>query len=160
MTDATPDSDPKTRRRIVVGTDGSAGAQKALRWAFDQAELQGADLDVVVAWDFIAKWATGFNREWPQDADHLTSDAVSVADASVVAMLRGRSRPEWLRVHADQGPAALALTERSRGADMLVVGTRGRGGFSKLLLGSVSSACVQHATCPVVVVPGNPTSDA
>jgi nucleotide-binding universal stress UspA family protein len=153
MTDAAPDGDQMSRHRIVVGTDGSAGAQRALRWAFDQATLQGADLDLVIAWDFAARWATGFNPEWPQDADHLTSDAVTVADASVTALLGHRARPDWLHVHADQGPPALVLTERSRGADLLVVGSRGRGGFSRLLLGSVSSACVQHATCPVVVVP-------
>lgn len=156
MTDTTPDSDPTPRQRIVVGTDGSAGAQRALRWAYEQATLRGADLDVVVAWDFVAKWTSGFNPEWPQDADHLAADARSVADASISALLGDRSRPDWVHVHADQGPAALVLTERSRGSDLLVVGSRGRGGFSKLLLGSVSSACVQHATCPVVVVPGDP----
>ncbi len=159
MTDAKGDSEPTSRHRIVVGTDGSAGAQKALRWAYAQAELQGAELDVVVAWDFVAKWVTGVNPEWPQDADHLSSDARSVADASISALLGDRARPEWLHVHADQGTPALVLTERSRGADLLVVGSRGRGGFSKLLLGSVSSACVQHATCPVVVVPPDPSSD-
>lgn len=158
MTDPTPPARPADRPRIVVGTDGSPGAQTALRWAFDQAELQGADLDVVVAWDFAAKWATGFNPEWPQDADHLASDARTVAEASVTALLGDRARPDWLHVHAEQGPPALALTERARGAELLVVGSRGRGGFSKLLLGSVSTACVQHATCPVVVVPPTPAN--
>ncbi len=158
MTDPETTSQSTARRRIVVGTDGSRGAQTALRWAFEHAEMQGADLEVVTAWDFSAKWATGFNPEWPQDADHLASDARTVADAAVDALLAGRERPGWLRTVVAQGPPALVLTEQSRGADMLVVGSRGRGGFSKLLLGSVSGACVQHAASPVVVVPGDPHS--
>lgn len=140
-------------QRIVVGTDGSAGADTALRWAIAHAERCDAELEVVVAWDFVANWAVGANPAWPNDASHLQADAETLGERAVTAALDGRSRPAWLHVVALQGTPALALTERARDADLLVVGTRGRGGFSKLVLGSVSSACVQHSMCPTVVVP-------
>lgn len=141
------------RRRIVVGVDGSEGGDTALRWALGQAALLDADLDIVVAWDFEAKWATGLNPEWPHDAEHLASAATTVAQRSLDVALGGHPHPDHVRILAIQGSSALVLTEHARGADLLVIGTRGRGGFSKLLLGSVSTACVKHATCPTVVVP-------
>lgn len=160
MSEGTEHDGTTTRRRIVVGNDGSPGAQTALGWAVAQAERDDADLDVVVAWDFVAKWANSYDAAWPGDADHLAADATTVGDTAVAAVLGGRARPDWLHVRAVQGPPALVLTQASRGADLLVVGSRGTGGFAKLLLGSVSSACVRHATCPTVVVPaaasGNP----
>ena len=143
-----------TRRlRIVVGIDGSPGADEALRWAFDEAVLRDANLEVVIAWDFNYKWAVGYNSEWPEDSDHLEHDAKAVADKAVNQLLGDRARPGWLTVHALEGTPAYMLTEHARHADLLVVGTRGRGGFAKLLLGSVSNACVHHAACPIVVIP-------
>lgn len=147
------DAPTERRARVVVGTDGSAGSETALRWAIAYAEQCDSELEVLVAWDFVAQWAAGANPAWPNDAAHLEADAVTLGERSVAAALDGRTRPAWLHVVAVQGTPALALTERARGADLLVVGSRGRGGFSKLVLGSVSKACVQHATCPTVVVP-------
>lgn len=143
--------------RIVVGVDGSAGADEALAWALEQAELSGAELEVVVAWDFVAKWAVGFNPEWAEDAEHIGADAVTMGDKAVKRVLGEKARPDWVTVRAEQGSPAFRLVERSRGAALLVVGARGRGGFSTLVLGSVSNACVHHAACPVVVVPTGST---
>ena len=153
MADEATEPTENRRQRIVVGIDGSPGADAALRWAYDEASLRGADLEAVVAWDFIAKWAVGFNPEWPEDADHLAADATTVGDRAVNQLLGGAARPSWLTVHAVQGSPAYVLTEQARQADLLVVGARGRGGFAKLRLGSVSSACLHHATCPITVIP-------
>jgi nucleotide-binding universal stress UspA family protein len=149
----TPSATPGHRPRIIVGVDGSPGANRALSWAFSEAEQRGADLEVVIAWDFPYKWAEGFNTEWGEDTDYFARAAGDEAGAAVDAVLEGKPRPAWLTVHSIEGPAAQVLTERAKGADALVVGTRGRGGFTKLLLGSVSNACVHHAPCPVCVIP-------
>lgn len=153
MSEATDPSSISTHPRIVVGTDGSEGSIAAIRWALTQADVTGADLEVIVAWDFDAKSARRFDPAWAMDAEHLSSDARTIGENALAAALDGRSRPDRVRVETVQGPAALALVERSRGAVLLVVGARGRGGFANLLLGSVSAACVRHATCPVLVVP-------
>lgn len=159
-------SDPATgaadvhQPRIVVGVDGSSDAVAALRWAYDEASRKNAALEVVVAWDFIAKWAVGFNPAWPEDADHLRADAETVGDKAVNEVLGASPRPHWLTVHAIQGSPAFVLTERAREADLLVVGARGRGGFAKLRVGSVSNACVHHAACPIVVIPSGTSAAA
>lgn len=153
MTNDATESATKPRPRVVVGIDASPASDEALRWAFEEAVRRDANLEVVIAWDFVAKWAVGFNPEWPEDADHLSADATTAADKAVDRLLAGEPRPNWLTVHAVRGTAALVLTEHARHADLLVVGSRGRGGFSKLLLGSVSNACVHHASCPIVVIP-------
>ena len=148
-----PSSTHSGRPRIVVGIDGSDGAKRALGWAFSEAEQRGADLDVVVAWDLPYKWAEGFNTEWGEDSDYFARAAADEAGAVVDDLLDGKPRPGWLTVHAVEGPPAPVLIERARAADLLVLGTRGRGGFAKLLLGSVSNTCVHHAPCPVCVIP-------
>lgn len=153
MNDEATETAPKNRPCIVVGIDGSPGADEALQWAFDEAQRRDADLEVIVVWDFLAKWAVGFNPEWPEDSDHLAADATTVGDRAVNKVLGGQARPSWLTVQAIQGSPAYVLTERARHADLLVVGARGRGGFAKLRLGSVSSACVHHTACPIVVIP-------
>ena len=153
MADEATEPNQKPRPRVMVGIDGSPSADVALRWAYDEAVLRDADLEVVVAWDFVAKWAVGFNPEWPEDADHLAADATTVGDKAVNLILGGAARPHWITVHAVQGSPAFVLTEHARTADLLVVGARGRGGFAKLRLGSVSTACLHHAACPIVVIP-------
>lgn len=134
--------------RIVCGVDGSEGSRQALAWAVEEARLRDARLDVVHAWHepyvggypyTIASFDPG---EWEASARQLLERALSEVDAGGVAV-------EKLVVH---DVAARALIEAAKGADLLVVGTRGRGGFSGLLLGSVSSHVVHHAPCPTVVV--------
>ena len=140
--------------RIVAGIDGSESSASALRWAIRQAALTGAAVDAVIAWHYpdlassgIAVGAVeptyGFFRE---NAEKIAADAISstVDPASDV--------PVSARVA--QGHAAQVLLDASAGASLLVVGSRGHGGFAEALLGSVSQHCVQHALCPVVVVRG------
>lgn len=158
---AEPAETSATRPRIVVGVDGSSCGNRALSWAYSEAEARGADLDVVIAWELPYRWAEGFNANIAEDADFFAREAAKEAGAAVDALLGGKPRPGWLTVHAVEGPAAPVLIERAAGADLLVVGSRGLGGFSKLLLGSVSSAAVHHAPCAVVVIPNAPdTADA
>ncbi len=137
---------------VVVGVDRSDGARAALDFAFREAELRGAPLHVVYVWTISSKWAEGFNREWPQDRAYFSDLARKEATQMVEEHLAGRPWPPWLHVIVREGYAPVALLEAAKRAQMLVVGSRGRGGFASLLLGSVSTACVHHAECPVVVV--------
>lgn len=137
-----------TTRRIVVGVDGSADARRAVDWAVEEARLHGWSLELVHGVDVgvaaASPYGSGVVLEQLQDAGRqlLDDEVERVRALGVVA-----------RGILDIGSAAYALIEASRDAGMLVVGTRGHGGFHGLLLGSVSTACVHHAHCPVVVVP-------
>lgn len=140
--------------RIVVGVDGSPGAEAALRWAVDEAARRQATLEVVNAWQYpaIADMAG-------MSAAGVAWDSIGTAAKEVVEQAIDRVRPLYsgpIEAKVYRGLAASALVELAKGADLLVVGSRGRGGFSGLLLGSVSQQCVHHAPCPVVVVPEHP----
>lgn len=135
-------------RRIVVGVDGSAGSRQALAWAVEEARLRGATLDVVHAWHepyvggypyTLVSYDPG---EWEASARELLRKVLAEVDTAGITV-------EKVVVH---GLAARSLIEAAKGADLVVVGTRGLGGFSGLLLGSVSSHVVHHAPCPTVVV--------
>lgn len=133
--------------RIVVGVDGSAPSKAALRWAAGMAALTGWQLDVVMTWQpaMTFGWEVGVgNIDWQGDTEKALT--------AIVDDLFGPHRPHYLRTFALMGDAAHKLIEHSGGARMLVVGNRGLGGFLGLLLGSVSSKCAAHATCPVLVV--------
>jgi nucleotide-binding universal stress UspA family protein len=137
--------------KIVVGVDGSAEAMEALRWALGEAQLRGAALQVVHAWQFpppgIGPFAGPYDGELIQalrhDAEHLVERALREAEV-----------PDGIHVEKTvvEGAAAPTLVEVAADADLLVVGSRGHGGFTGLLLGSVSQQCAQHARCPVVIV--------
>ena len=138
-------------RTIVVGIDGSRASDSALRWAVNEARCHGATLHAVCAWSLpyhkgeIGHLAGEAMREpFFHDARRRLEAAIDVAtsDGNGVSIER----------HVVEAPAARALIEAAADADLLVVGSRGRGGFAGLLLGSVSQQCVQHAQCPVVVV--------
>jgi len=134
--------------RIVVGVDGSDGSCQALAWAVEEARLRDARLDVVHAWH--EPYVGGYPytlvsydpRDWEASARQLLHELLAEVDTGGVTV-------ERIVVH---DLAARALIEAAKGADLVVVGTRGRGGFSGLLLGSVSSHVVHHAPCPTVVV--------
>lgn len=149
-----------TDAHIVVGIDDSPGARRALKWAAREARLHDARLDVIHVWAIPAQWAQGYGVEWTMDLGELGGDAQSMAEELVAGMLDERERPERINIAAIEGNASSILLEASKSAEMLVVGTRGRGGFARLLLGSVSTAIVHHAVCPVVIIPPEPSEDA
>jgi nucleotide-binding universal stress UspA family protein len=146
--------------KILVGVDGSAGGLRALRWAATEARVRGASLHVVHAWmvpliDAIPEpWAIGTPAVGSEDKvyEHLAAAARSVLDT---ALEEARTAEPDLELVGElvESRAAPALLAAARDADLLVVGSRGRGGFKGLLLGSVSAQCVHHAPCPAVVVP-------
>lgn len=139
---------------IVVGVDGSDSSIEALRWAVRQAELTHGVVEAVTAWDFpVFHGATGPMPPPDSDAtagalEGRTHDRLREA----VEETLGPRPPVQVRTEVRYGPAARVLVEASRGAAMLVVGSRGLGGFSRLLLGSVAQHCTQNASCPVVVI--------
>jgi nucleotide-binding universal stress UspA family protein len=150
----TAERELSTGRRIVAGADGSPSSMSALRWAIRQAALTGAAVDAVMAWHYPAAgggygWApTGMEGsfDFKENAEKVLADAISAAADPGSAV----------SVHAlvVEGDPAQVLIDASDHADLLVVGSRGHGGFTGALLGSVSQHCVHHAHCPVVVIRG------
>jgi nucleotide-binding universal stress UspA family protein len=145
---------PRTARRFVVGVDGSEESRAALRWAADQAVAQGARLDVVCAWELpFSGLATSYSPEPAglPDSREVARRAENVLDQTLREALEGDTSVDIERV-VEAGDPAAVLLRRSEGADLLVVGSRGHGGFSRMLVGSVSEKCVRYATCSVVVI--------
>ena len=146
------DSEPgQTAARIVVGVDGSEQSQLALRWAAQLAPCLDCRIEAVIAWRFPATYGFAIPDGWDPEYDAKTSleDAVDAAFDGL--------RPARLTVMARQGLPAKVLLDAGVGARMLIVGSRGHGGFTGLLLGSVSSVVAEHAHCPVLVVhPASP----
>ncbi len=147
---ATGTKEAVVTERIVVGVDGSSGGRCALRWAVAEAAIRGASVEAVHAWREPHLGAVQNVPIFtdPQIFEHAARDTLereieSVGQSSLVAPVEG------FVVH---GAAAGALVEAAKGADLLVVGSRGLGGFTGLLLGSVSHQVTHHAPCPVVVV--------
>ena len=139
---------------IVVGVDHSEGAKAALRFALEEATLRQATLRVVHAWQYAYLGATGFEGFYPAlggDIKELRDAAERDLDATLREAIPETGAVEIERRVVEDRPAA-ALVEESRGADLLVVGSRGHGGFAGLLLGSVSQQIAHHAPCPVVIV--------
>jgi nucleotide-binding universal stress UspA family protein len=134
--------------RIVVGVDGSEESKAALRWAGLMAERSGALIDAVTVWSFPVAYgwdaAGAYGIDWQGDAEKAVT-------ATVDAVF-GPNRPAGFRTFALEGDPAHRLIEHAAGAQLLVVGNRGRGGFRGLLLGSVSTKVAAHATCPVLIV--------
>jgi nucleotide-binding universal stress UspA family protein len=134
-------------RRIVVGVDGSPSSIDALRWAAKTSQAFGAEIDAIMTWEYPAAFGMGpVPSEWSPLADAESSLAKALVEAF------GNPRPDGLRARVVHGYAPKILIDESVGAEMLVVGSRGHGGFAGLLLGSVSAHCAEHASCPVVVV--------
>jgi nucleotide-binding universal stress UspA family protein len=135
--------------RIVVGIDTSPDAERALTWALDEARLRGAKLELVHAYPTPELTALPMVVTLPND-EELRAAAESVLDDALAAV-GGAEDVELIRT-VRAGGAASVLTTAAEGADLLVVGARGLGGFRGLLLGSVSQQAVAHSPCPVVVV--------
>jgi nucleotide-binding universal stress UspA family protein len=140
--------------RIVAGVDGSPSSLSALRWAIRQACLTGATVDAVIAWHYpdlaasggYAIALAGVDPGFQEMAEKTVTEAISSTLSS----------GSDVRVHPQVtgGNAAQVLLDAAAGADLLVVGSRGYGGFTEALLGSVSQHCVHHARCPVVIIRG------
>lgn len=138
---------------IVAGVDGSPQSAEALRWALRQAELTGGVVDAVIAWQYPYA-ASGLG--WAPAAGLDDTDYADLAARSLSACVTAVSPPPGVQVRelVIQGNPGQVLLDAAKDADLLVVGSRGHGGFTDALIGSVSTRCVHHARCPVVVVHG------
>ncbi|HLH84946.1 MAG TPA: universal stress protein [Trebonia sp.] len=139
---------------IIVGIDGSHHSLRALDWAVREAAVRQAPLTVIAVYrTTVGFW--GGPVTYPEDLEPSAQVRKEAEDAAAKALANaGDARPAAVTVRAVCGIPAEELVEASKGADMVVVGSRGNGGFARLLLGSVSSQVVHHAHCPVVVIPG------
>lgn len=157
--------DKPSDRLVVVGVDGSDSGRRALRWAFEEARFRGLRLRAigVVQLHLVALSVPGYPY-----ADETYINELVAATREEVAKEVAEAGADWPGVEAEVeavlGTPAEALVEASEGAELLVVGSRGRGGFSGLLLGSVSQQVVSHAHVPVLVVrpqrPGKAPAEA
>ena len=135
--------------RIVVGVDGSEPSKRALEWARFVAQSSGAAIDAVMAWHLpIYAGDGGWPGDWDPEADCKTALHQAVED------VLGATPGLAVRELVYEGNTAQVLLEASKDAQVLVVGSRGHGGFTGLLLGSVSATCAEHARCPVLVIHG------
>jgi nucleotide-binding universal stress UspA family protein len=142
-------------QRIVVGVDGSVPSKAALAWAISQAKLTGAVVEAVTAWEFPATYgymAPMTDVSWEDLAVQVSDDALAGASPTAGQVKITRK--------VSEGNAARVLLEEAAGASLLVVGSRGHGGFAEALLGSVGQHCVHHATCPVVVIRDSVTGES
>ncbi len=138
--------DTANAQGVVVGVDGSGTSDLALGYAFQQASSRGVPLDVVHTW-----WTSATRAMTPESmSDQVTNQRLTLSE-SMVGWSEKYPDVE-VRKSLPMGPAAFTLTEAADNAELLVVGSRGRGGFRSLLLGSVSQGVLQHATCTVAVV--------
>lgn len=141
------------RRRIVVGVEGSKGSRDALRWAIEEAKLRNAVIEVVTAYlptyvpaapdfGYVPLDPVDLEAEVTKMQQELIAEVTSEVDATGVTIERVMVK----------GRAPDSLLKQAEGTAMLVVGSRGRGGFRGLLLGSVSQQLAQHSTCPLVII--------
>jgi nucleotide-binding universal stress UspA family protein len=138
---------------IIVGIDGSDHSRRALEWAVKEAAVRHSPLTVLVVQPAIAAYSGGATA-YPGDAamaDQARKTAQEETDQVVAGL--GGSGPESVTVQATIGIPAAVLITASKDADLIVVGSRGSGGFIELVLGSVSTQVTHHAYCPVVVIP-------
>ncbi|UJB46354.1 MULTISPECIES: universal stress protein [Streptomyces] len=143
---------PGEQGRIVVGVDGSESSKEALRWAVRQAELTDSTVHAVTAWEYPPLFGS---IGWVDAPQELAGDIKGAASRALDHAIEEAVPPEQVkRIHRGlaYGTPAVVLLDQARGADLLVVGSHGHGGFAGALLGSVGQHCTQHAPCPVVVV--------
>ena len=146
------------RARIVVGVDGSECARAALEFALAEAARRDAELDAVSVVPTLEHWPVGFGMAAYSAAmptlEQIISEVQRELEAwRLVVAEQGKSAAGIaVRVQTLPGAPAAVLVEQTQGADLLVVGHRGRGGFASALLGSVSMHCLLHAPCPITIV--------
>jgi nucleotide-binding universal stress UspA family protein len=142
--------------RILVGVDGSAGSRRALRWAIDEADLRGATVIALTVW-------RGIEANDDMALELASFPSIGRRDRAMAEMARERLEQAVSDTVGEsgvgiepvvlEGDPAEALCRRSAEADLVVVGSRGHGTFTGLLLGSVSAKCAHHSPCPTVIVP-------
>ena len=131
--------------RIVVGVDGSDASLEALRRGALIATALGAGLDAIATWRNPTGYAGMVETYSPEHNAELILD-------QAIAAVFGTDPPLWLTAHTIEGNADQVLIDQSRGAQMLIAGSRGHGGLAGVVLGSVSAACAEHAHCPVLIM--------
>lgn len=137
-------SDERSQQHIIVGVDGSESSIDALREAAVLAKALGLPVEAVTTWEYPLEYTP--LPVWSPEKDAKSVQSLAINKAFLDAP------PEDLIMTTAPGSAARTLIELSKNARMLVLGSRGHGGFVGLLLGSVSAACAEHAHCPVLVV--------
>jgi nucleotide-binding universal stress UspA family protein len=134
--------------RIIVGVDGSESSVAALEWAFRQAELTGSTLEVIATWE----WPTNYGWAFPFPSGYDPKLDVQKMLSDAVAPLLPTHADVPVQTTVVEGHPAPVLVAASKGADLLVVGSRGHGEFAGMLIGSVSEHCATNAHCPVLVL--------
>jgi nucleotide-binding universal stress UspA family protein len=142
-----PDEPPlrAVEPRIVVGFDGSLGSTRALRWALEEARIRSASVEAIFAWQYppIGTFVLGPTQGYEVAACEIVDAAAEYAQ---------KWAPDIPIEVVDRFEATVpALLDASQGADLLVTGSRGHGGFNDVLLGSVAHQCARHAKCAVVI---------
>jgi nucleotide-binding universal stress UspA family protein len=143
-------SDLTGKGRIVVGVDGSESSQRALAFALDEGRLRDWEVEVVHAWSLPAIPASPYVAIPYYSESQLDASGTEIIDRALAA---ANTAGISITRRVVKGASAPALLEAAESADLLVVGTRGHGGFAGLLMGSTSQHCAQHPPCPVVIVP-------
>ena len=138
---------------IIVGVDGSGHSQRALAWAMHEATIRHVPLTVLTVHEAVRGYSSGM-ATYPDDPAR-TEDARVAAQAGTDKVLAGLDgpRPESVMVKAVHGFPVEELINAGKDADMIVLGSRGAGGFTRLMMGSVAGQVAQHALCPVLIVP-------
>lgn len=138
---------------IIVGVDGSDHSRAALKWAYDEAAHHGASLTVLMAWSSpVLPQQPPYGNLPPEGYEtQPANDAMAMLEQAI-GELDVREPAVDMQTSIEQGSPAKVLIDRSKGTDLIVVGSRGRDGFVGMLLGSVSQHVISHAHCPVAVV--------
>jgi nucleotide-binding universal stress UspA family protein len=138
---------------IIVGVDGSGHSERALEWAVKEAAIRHAPLTVLTVHEVASNHWTGHPVIYPADQPEAEKIRQAAQEATQKAVGQaGEPGPASVTVRAVSGLAARELIDASADADLVVVGSRGGGGFARLMLGSVSSKVVHHAHSPVAVI--------
>jgi nucleotide-binding universal stress UspA family protein len=161
-----PEEDPAARARgsedrptrsIIVGIDGSPECRAALHWAVREAEETGGEIDAVAVWQQPLQFGISAAAPVPEQA--FRDEAHQWLADAMPASHTGEGAPVKIRTKLERGDPSTVLLDHALRADMLVLGNKGRGGFSGAMVGSVALRCARNARCPVVLVPAPPTPD-
>jgi len=139
---------------VVVGVDGSAESVGALKWAADYAAVTGATITAVLSWHYPAAAGIAPVGVAPKAVSDEVRGQMEQTLGKALREVFGTATPDNVKTRLAYGHPAPVLVEESQRADLLVVGHRGHGAFTGMLVGSVSMHCVTNAACPVVVVRG------